>query len=168
MICGGDACSAEYRLDGENICFRKCSIERSSRVLSGLARIASVQRSINGRFAVAVSPPERSGQRIAGNEAARFSYHNEKAVLPCPDGEIGRRSGLKIRRPQGRGGSSPPLGTKYDIDNKLVLWSIGSQQHFTHLLMRAPNPDGCLAARHRTSVHCGEAAKAALISPTCE
>ena len=30
----------------------------------------------------------------------------------CPDGEIGRRSGLKIRRPQGRGGSSPPLGTK--------------------------------------------------------
>jgi hypothetical protein len=22
MICGGDACSAEYKLDGENICFR--------------------------------------------------------------------------------------------------------------------------------------------------
>jgi hypothetical protein len=22
MICGGDACSAEYRLDGERICFR--------------------------------------------------------------------------------------------------------------------------------------------------
>ena len=22
MICGGDACSAEYRLDGENICYR--------------------------------------------------------------------------------------------------------------------------------------------------
>jgi hypothetical protein len=33
-------------------------------------------------------------------------------ATPCPDGEIGRRSGLKIRRPQGRGGSSPPLGTK--------------------------------------------------------
>ena len=30
---------------------------------------------------------------------------------PRPDGEIGRRSGLKIRRPQGRGGSSPPPGT---------------------------------------------------------
>ena len=29
----------------------------------------------------------------------------------CPDGEIGRRSGLKIRREQSRGGSSPPLGT---------------------------------------------------------
>jgi len=23
MICGGDACSAEYKLDGENICFRR-------------------------------------------------------------------------------------------------------------------------------------------------
>ena len=23
MICGGDICSAEYRLDGENICFRQ-------------------------------------------------------------------------------------------------------------------------------------------------
>jgi hypothetical protein len=33
-------------------------------------------------------------------------------VAPSPDGEIGRRSGLKIRRPQGRGGSSPPPGTK--------------------------------------------------------
>jgi len=22
MICGGDVCSAEYRLDGENICYR--------------------------------------------------------------------------------------------------------------------------------------------------
>jgi len=29
----------------------------------------------------------------------------------CPDGETGRRSGLKIRRPQGCGGSSPPPGT---------------------------------------------------------
>lgn len=28
-----------------------------------------------------------------------------------PDGEIGRRSGLKIRGPQGCGGSSPPPGT---------------------------------------------------------
>jgi hypothetical protein len=23
MICGGDACSAEYRLEGENICYRR-------------------------------------------------------------------------------------------------------------------------------------------------
>ena len=25
MICGGDVCSAEYRLDGENICYRRRS-----------------------------------------------------------------------------------------------------------------------------------------------
>ena len=38
----------------------------------------------------------------------------DKACRPkfqSPDGEIGRRSGLKIRRPQGRGGSNPPPGT---------------------------------------------------------
>ena len=41
-----------------------------------------------------------------------LSYHKTcRLSLRRPDGEIGRRSGLKIRRPQGRGGSSPPLGT---------------------------------------------------------
>jgi hypothetical protein len=30
---------------------------------------------------------------------------------PSRDGGIGRRSGLKIRRPQGHGGSTPPPGT---------------------------------------------------------
>ena len=46
----------------------------------------------------------------------------------CPDGEIGRRSGLKIRRPQGRGGSSPPPGTNeinhliFDIDDGNFLF----------------------------------------------
>ena len=33
------------------------------------------------------------------------------AVLVRPDGGIGRRSRLKIYRPQGLGGSTPPLGT---------------------------------------------------------
>ncbi len=33
-----------------------------------------------------------------------------------PDGEIGRRSGLKIRREQSHGGSSPPPGTTYMFD----------------------------------------------------
>ena len=31
-------------------------------------------------------------------------------------GEIGIRSGLKIRRPQGLGGSRPPPGTTFHID----------------------------------------------------
>jgi hypothetical protein len=48
---------------------------------------------------------------------AWFSIETSIAILAIarqpssPDGEIGRRSGLKIRRPQGRGGSSPPPGT---------------------------------------------------------
>ena len=41
------------------------------------------------------------------------------ALCYCPDGETGRRSGLKIRRPQGRGGSNPPLGTKFASINRL-------------------------------------------------
>ena len=36
------------------------------------------------------------------------------------DGGTGRRSGLKIRRPQGHGGSTPPPGTK-NINNLKVL-----------------------------------------------
>tara|TARA_A100001201_G_scaffold83773_1_gene74342 strand:- start:251 stop:493 length:243 start_codon:yes stop_codon:yes gene_type:complete len=31
----------------------------------------------------------------------------------CPDGEIGRHNGLKIRCPLGRAGSSPAPGTKF-------------------------------------------------------
>ena len=46
-------------------------------------------------------------------EAQRLdSSHNIEA---CPDGEIGRRSGLKIRREQSHGGSSPPPGTIFNI-----------------------------------------------------
>ena len=66
--------------------------------------------------AVAVSPPEEAGRELRVMRPF-FSYDNEGHVLPSPDGEIGRRSGLKIRRPQGRGGSSPPLGT---IENKAL------------------------------------------------
>jgi hypothetical protein len=58
----------------------------------------------------------------------------------CPDGEIGRRSGLKIRRPQGRGGSSPPLGTK----NKTIKIN-NLQRHeplTTGRRLRCPNNSG--------------------------
>jgi hypothetical protein len=47
---------------------------------------------------------------IAGATMLNAEANSIVAVL-CPDGEIGRRSGLKIRRPQGCGGSSPPPGT---------------------------------------------------------
>src|SRR5665213_1295950 len=55
-----------------------------------------------------------SDARNEANNIRRFKWLDST----CPDGEIGRRSGLKIRRPQGRGGSSPPLGTNIinDLD----------------------------------------------------
>jgi hypothetical protein len=61
----------------------------------------------------------------------------------CPDGEIGRRSGLKIRRPQGRAGSSPPLGTNmlnqiHNVDLSLAELPVGLVPPFSVLL-----PSGC-------------------------
>lgn len=38
-------------------------------------------------------------------------YKTSTVYRICPGGGIGRRNGLKIRRPSGHGGSSPPLGT---------------------------------------------------------
>ena len=58
-----------------------------------------------------------------------------------PDGEIGRRSGLKIRRPQGRGGSSPPPGT-----NKINQFEIGGGA-------KTGGDSGCLIWR-RPQSHC--------------
>ena len=44
-------------------------------------------------------------------------YHKVSRLrLQRPDGEIGRRSGLKIRRPQGHRGSSPLPGTNKTKD----------------------------------------------------
>jgi hypothetical protein len=58
------------------------------------------------------SPPDRGPRRLGHNSIKPFILICLSTA--CPDGEIGRRSGLKIRRPQGRGGSSPPPGTKPD------------------------------------------------------
>ena len=44
------------------------------------------------------------------------SQSAEVCPFLCPDGEIGRRSGLKIRRPQGHRGSSPLPGTNKTND----------------------------------------------------
>ena len=54
---------------------------------------------------------------------------NGVAIL-SPDGEIGRRSGLKIRRPQGRGGSSPPPGTKSTEDKHFITKALQENLSF--------------------------------------
>jgi hypothetical protein len=43
--------------------------------------------------------------------------------FPCPDGEIGRHTGLKIRRPKGCAGSTPARGT-------ISLHLASSKKHF--------------------------------------
>ena len=57
---------------------------------------------------------------MAESATAAIAVH----PIPGPDGEIGRRSGLKIRIEQSSGGSSPPPGTKsrerYIIERSLV------------------------------------------------
>src|ERR1700730_11789186 len=51
-----------------------------------------------------------------------------------PDGEIGRHSGLKIRRKQFRGGSSPPPGTILQL--RYVVQSINRNEHLDASFLR--------------------------------
>jgi DNA-binding XRE family transcriptional regulator len=54
----------------------------------------------------------------------RLAFSTEST---CPRGEIGRRNGLKIRRPQGCTGSSPVVGTTSEmIFIKAVQFRVGT------------------------------------------
>ena len=70
----------------------------------------------------------------------------------CPDGEIGRRSGLKIRRPQGRGGSSPPLGTKRV--SKLII-TVAWPTLWKRWCETESHPAGCAQQRGRKNQSAG-------------
>ena len=60
------------------------------------------------------SGEDTGGPHIPWKHLRLLRYHKAyRPFLRSPDGETGRRSGLKIRRPQGRGGSNPPPGTKH-------------------------------------------------------
>jgi hypothetical protein len=80
----------------------------------GLCLKAGIVRHQVSHMSIAVSPGATSR---SCSESAR--------IKESPDGEIGRRSGLKIRREQSRGGSSPPLGTK-----KSIIYVTAAQQTF--------------------------------------
>ena len=54
-----------------------------------------------------------------------------------PDGEIGRHSGLKIRREQSHGGSSPPPGTKSKRVTR-YLGSIRQENYSVNTRLTAP------------------------------
>src|ERR1039457_4407649 len=67
----------------------------------------------------------RDGATMAGEAsgaaAKACAILFEQAPTPCRDGGTGRRSGLKIRRSQGRGGSTPPPGTIKSIVYRVFL-----------------------------------------------
>src|SRR5277367_6884423 len=87
----------------------------------------------------AIAPDGHAGPN-AGNQAFYFAILERS----CPDGEIGRRSGLKIRRPQGRGGSSPPPGTRINPGQILQvsrkLFGDGPVVYVQALLARGNEP----------------------------
>ena len=64
--------------------------------------------------------------RLAYSWSRRRGGSAERETLSCGkmmkrrDGGTGRRSGLKIRRGQGRGGSTPPPGTTHNHSLDLV------------------------------------------------
>lgn len=51
-----------------------------------------------------------------------FAGKKNALYLQCfsPDGGIGRRTGLKIQRPQGCAGSTPAPGTKQPLDHSIL------------------------------------------------
>jgi hypothetical protein len=108
-------------------------------------------RWLTPRKTCALAAPRRlchTGSAMAANAAAprRTTHNSIKSFIliclsrACPDGEIGRRSGLKIRRPQGRGGSSPPLGTK---DKTIKINNLQRHEPLTTgRRLRCPNSSG--------------------------
>ena len=69
------------------------------------------ERGRSGTFANAYTSISTESETFGGeDEACAILF--ETANL-CRDGGTGRRSGLKIRRSQGRGGSTPPPGTTH-------------------------------------------------------
>ena len=95
------------RASGAFFCARSCDMAgRALRWRSRRAERFVILR--HGRSIVAGRAPTRSAG-FPGRRRRVVSYCCSRG--PGPDGEIGRRIGLKIRRPQGHAGSSPAPGT---------------------------------------------------------
>ena len=72
-------------------------------------------KEINGWKANSITTSNAISNLTVTIFSIQYPKLSNKENLSCPSGGIGRRSGLKIRWPQGRGGSSPPLGTLLQI-----------------------------------------------------
>ena len=94
--------------------------------------------------------------RATGFQIESVDLESEKRLLAKPpasrwsrqgrDGGTGRRSGLKIRRGQPRGGSTPPPGTINTITCIIVGSKPGAD--FAHSLSKLPNQTERTAAQH--------------------
>ena len=80
-------------------------------------------------------------------------------ITASRDGGTGRRSGLKIRRPSGLGGSTPPPGTSYNPSSSFVcrwphktdLWS--PYQYLRETGRNCPTRDRIFSARLAFRLH---------------
>ena len=72
---------------------------------------------LSGIFRVASNPPLTPPQAPASGPLLPRTVALWRGA-PCPDGGIGRRTSFRCWRSQGRGGSSPLLGTSYSQDTE--------------------------------------------------
>src|SRR5207248_4841956 len=71
---------------------------------------AILERHRRKRLTPKLAPASTSSQLQPQQESIKFAASKD-LVATSRDGGTGRRSGLKIRRPSGHGGSTPPPGT---------------------------------------------------------
>lgn len=74
--------------------------------------------------------------------ARQCGFKSRRLYHSCPSGGIGRRTGLKIRFPEGSEGSSPSLGTNYmrvwrnwqtrHLEGVVSVSSCGFESHYPH------------------------------------
>ena len=87
----------------------------------------------------------REYRRMARLKACRSTCDSDPSLhflWPRPGGGIGRRSGLKIRCPKGRTGSSPVLGTKIRGQRPPIL-NPEAKRRYDTLFWRSSFPEAC-------------------------
>ena len=109
------------RLSIESRTKRVCNADGEDEISSPL--LSLLARRHTGRSGCARSISRRDTILFSFTMVVKLRLSRQRAD-GCPDGEIGRRSGLKIRRSQGRGGSSPPPGTRKQMSSRRGGYSL--------------------------------------------
>ncbi len=80
--------------------------------------------------------PNARRDGVRGLTPAAMVRRFGKAPTSCRSGGIGRRAGLKIRCPQGRGGSSPLSGTYVVVISEKCVMVVSSDEIWWGDLLR--------------------------------